>query len=150
LTELVFHREVTVAASRPSQQREPRRRWSLSEKRRIVELTLRAGASLRSIAHDQGIHPNNLYNWKALYQTGKLGVQPKPAASVATSAPSATFLPVRVAPAARAARRPPIADVGARAGSILQLVLASGATMRIETDLLEAEFVCAVIAALRR
>lgn len=32
------------------------RRWPLAGKRRIVELTLRVGASIQTIAREQGIH----------------------------------------------------------------------------------------------
>ena len=39
----------------------PRRRHSLSEKRRrIVELALREGSSIDAIAREQGVHPNSL------------------------------------------------------------------------------------------
>jgi transposase-like protein len=41
-------------------QNTPRRHRSPAEKRRIVELTLRSGPSLRSIARAHGLHPNSL------------------------------------------------------------------------------------------
>ena len=44
------------------------RRVSLAEKRRLVELTLRAGASVLAIAREQGVSRNSLYQWQALYR----------------------------------------------------------------------------------
>jgi transposase-like protein len=36
------------------------RRWPLAEKRRLVELTLRPGASARAVADEHGVHQNTL------------------------------------------------------------------------------------------
>jgi hypothetical protein len=41
-------------------------------------------------------------------------------------------------------------DANARYGSVVQLVLASGASMRIESGALDATLVCALVAELRR
>ncbi len=91
-----------MAVSKVPEQRRPHRRLPLSEKRRIVELTLREDASVRAIAREQGVNRNSVYHWQALYRAGKLGAQPAPRRGVA--APSATFLPVTIAPAVRAPR----------------------------------------------
>jgi transposase-like protein len=139
-----------VAASKASEQREPRRSWPFSEKRRLVELTMRKGASLRAIAREHGLHPNSLYHWKALYRSGKLDTQGRPAARIAASLPSATFVPVSLVGSVRAARTFLPADANARCGSVVQLVLASGASMRIESGALDATLVCALVAELRR
>ena len=134
-----------MAGSTSPNQRAPRRRLPLSEKRRIVELTLREGASVRAIAREHGVNRNSLYQWQALYRVGKLGEQPA-RRGVATS--SATFLPVMLAPAVRAPRPTP----GAQAGdlNIVQLMLASGATLRIESGALDVELICALVAQLQR
>jgi hypothetical protein len=50
----------------------------------------------------------------------------------------------------RAARTFLPADANARCGSVVQLVLASGASMRIESGALDATLVCALVAELRR
>jgi transposase-like protein len=134
-----------MAGSKAPNKRATRRRWPLSEKRRIVELTLRAGASIGAIAREQAVHPTSLCHWKALYRAGKLNAQPEPRVSIA--APGATFLPVTIAGAGRA-RRSASGALGAL--SVVQLVLASGASMRIETGGLDAALVCALIAELRR
>jgi transposase-like protein len=81
-----------MAASETEEHRAPRRQWSLAEKRRIVELTLVAGASTRSIAIEQGVHPTSLSHWKSLYRAGKLDAQPT--ARVRPRVPSTTFMPV--------------------------------------------------------
>ena len=139
-----------MAAAKPAKQRAPRRHWPLAEKRRLVELTLRAGVSVRAIAVEHGVHPTSLSHWKALYRAGKLEAPVQSAPRVHAPAASATFLPVSLV---RAARRPqPATRPTARAcgSSVVQLVLASGATLRIETDAVDAALVCALVAELRR
>jgi transposase len=133
-----------MPGSKASNQR-PRRRLPLSEKRRIVELTLHNGASLRSVAREQGVNRNSLYQWQALYRAGKLNAERAPRTRAV--APRAAFLPVTIA-AARRALQPPAAQ--SSAPSIVQLILASGATLRIETGTLDAGLICALVAELRR
>lgn len=136
-----------MAVSQAPKQRAPHRRWPLSGKRRIVELTLRAGASTRAIAREQGVSPSSLYHWKALYRTGRLDARPVP--GVRTCATSATFLPVSITPAEPTRRIDPASDASARGSGVVQFVFASGATMRIETGTLDAALLCALIAALQ-
>jgi len=93
-----------VQATESRKEHAPRRRWPASEKRRIVELTMRAGASVLEIAQEHGVHPNSLYQWKALYCSGKINAQESSLPSAALPAASATFLPVSVVSAGR--RRP--------------------------------------------
>jgi transposase-like protein len=135
-----------MAGSKASNQRGPRRRLPLSEKRRIVELTLRDGASLRSVAREQGVNRNSLYQWQALYRAGKLNAERAPRARAV--APRATFLPVTIAAAGRTPRL--ACGTPSSASSIVQLMLASGATLRIETGPLDAGVICALVAELRQ
>jgi transposase-like protein len=137
-----------MAAAKAPKQRAPYRRWPLAEKRRIVELTLGAGASARAIAREHGVHPNSLCQWKALYRAGKLDAPAQSASRVRASAANATFVPVSIAPAVRR----PAARLNAHAGGsgVVQLLLASGDTLRIETGALDAALVCALVAELRR
>jgi transposase-like protein len=136
----------TMAGSEATKQSAARRRWPVSEKRRIVELTLRAGASVGAIAREQCVPPSSLSHWKALYRAGKLNAQPVGRARDA--APNATFLPVTLAAAAPSPRR---ASGGQASGSsIVQVVFASGASLRIESDALNAELLCALVAEVRR
>ena len=134
-----------MPGSKVSNQRGPRRRLPLSEKRRIVELTLHDGASLRSVAREQGVNRTSLYQWQALYRAGKLDAERAPRTRAV--APRATLLPVTIAAAGRAVQRP---GTQSSASSIVQLMLASGATMRIETSPLDAGLICALIAELRQ
>ena len=49
-----------------------RKRWALSEKRRIVELTLAAGASVAQVAQAEGVNANQVFQWRRAYQNGDL------------------------------------------------------------------------------
>ena len=44
----------------------------LEEKRRIVEETLAEGASVAQIARAHGVNANLVFNWRRLYQAGRL------------------------------------------------------------------------------
>ena len=139
-----------MAAAKSPTQRAPRRHLPPAEKRRIVELTLVEGASIVAIAREHGVHPNSLGQWKALYRTGKLDAPVKPRARVAGPAASATFVPVSVAPEVHRAQPATRFDAAIGRSGIVQLVLASGATLRIETATLDAALVCALVAELQR
>ena len=139
-----------MAAARASKPRAPRRHWSPAEKRRIVELSLRAGSSAGAIAREHGVHPNSLCLWKSLYRAGKLEPQAAPQPRVRVSATSPTFLPVALISAVRRPQPASRADANASGRVALQLELNSGVTVRIETDALDAAFVCTLLAELRR
>lgn len=49
-----------------------RKRWSVEEKRRIVELTLVPGASVARVAQAQGVNANQVFLWRRAYQKGEL------------------------------------------------------------------------------
>ena len=138
-----------MAATPESKQRAPRRHLPPAEKRRIVELTLGAGASVLAVARENDVNPNSVHRWKALYRAGKLDAQVKSTLGSPSPAESATFVPVSVVPARspQPAARP---DATACRSGIVQLVLASGATLRIETGTLDTALVCALVAELRR
>jgi transposase-like protein len=141
----------------------PRRRWPAAEKRRIVELTLRAGASIGAIAREHGLHASSLSHWKALYRAGRLDAQAQSSSRAHAAPANATFVPVSLV---RAVRRPQPATRGlgpvprpARrlstdacgcGSAVVQLVFGSGVTLRIETDALDAALVCALVAELQR
>ncbi len=63
-----------------------RQRRSIAEKRRIVEETLAAGASVARVARTHGVNANQVFGWRRLYLAGRLG-EPKPGIKL---------LPVRV------------------------------------------------------
>ncbi len=60
--------------------RSPRRRWSVEERRRIVEETLEPGASVARVAQRYGVNANQVFGWRRLYEGG--GLQALPQASV--------------------------------------------------------------------
>jgi transposase len=52
-----------------------RQRRSIAEKRRIVEETLVEGASVARIARAHGVNANQVFGWRRLYLSGRLGEQ---------------------------------------------------------------------------
>src|ERR1700756_5071556 len=52
-----------------------RQRRSIAEKRRIVEETLAEGASVARIAPAHGVNANQVFGWRRLYLSGRLGGQ---------------------------------------------------------------------------
>ncbi len=65
---------------------ERRRRWSDEDKRRIVEETLQAGASVSAVAKRHGLYPGQVFCWRRMMRKAAFGQ-----ASV-----SSTFTPVVV------------------------------------------------------
>jgi transposase len=53
--------------------REARRRRSVEEKRRIVEETLEAGASVARVARRHGVNANQVFYWRKKYREGRIG-----------------------------------------------------------------------------
>jgi transposase len=48
-------------------------RRSAVERRRVVEETLEAGASVARVALKHGVNANQVFQWRRLYRDGKLG-----------------------------------------------------------------------------
>jgi transposase len=49
-----------------------RKRWSVAEKRRIVELTLEPGASVAHVALAEGVNANQVFQWRRAFHSGDL------------------------------------------------------------------------------
>ena len=64
--------EVIAAKSEPAAVGQRQRR-SIAEKRRIVEETLAEGASVARIARAHGVNANQVFGWRRLYLSGRLG-----------------------------------------------------------------------------
>ncbi|MGB8011788.1 MAG: transposase [Terriglobales bacterium] len=47
-------------------------RRSVTEKRRIVELTLQAGASVARVAQAEGVNSHQVFQWRRAYRLGEL------------------------------------------------------------------------------
>ena len=80
------HVPEVIAAKNGSASAAQRQRWSIAEKRRIVEETLIEGASVARIARAHGVNANQVFGWRRLYRSGRLGEQK----------PTMKLLPVRV------------------------------------------------------
>jgi transposase len=78
----------TVATDKLGRRSGPRRKYTIAEKRTMVEETKRRGASVAEIAQRHGVNANLLFGWRRLYQQGVLIEE-------AASA-RATLLPVKV------------------------------------------------------
>ena len=79
----------------------------LAEKLRIVEETLAEGASsVAGVARAHGVNANLVFNWRRLYQAGRLGRRSE-----------AKLLPVRVTPESSTELRTPLCAPGATPSS---------------------------------
>lgn len=87
-----------------------RQQRSIAEKRRIVEETLVAGASVAKVARAHGVNANQVFGWRQLYRRGRLGEQK----------PEMKLLPVRVSESASvpAAIQPTADFAPSQAGTI--------------------------------
>jgi transposase len=103
--------------------RERRRRWSVSEKLRIVGETHERGACVRAVAARHDVYPSLLHYWRRQVREGRL---------VAIEA--ASFVPVRLveAPAAESVASPP---VDARSGAEpIEITLPDGTAIKVGHD----------------
>ena len=92
---------VMVQSEGGEAERRVRRFRSVSEKRRIVELTFEPGASVALVARAHGVNANQVFKWRRAFERGEL-VEPGAAASTA-------LLPVTLsAPCEPAAKEPPV------------------------------------------
>ena len=106
---------------------ERRRRWSASEKTRIVAESLALGAIITEVARRHDVHPNLLHHWRRQARLGAAGDS------------AVKFLPVSVGQ-----RRPPVAGTGA-----IEIELEGGVRVRVDAAIDEAAL-GRVLRALRR
>jgi transposase len=93
---------------------ERRRRWSSSEKARIVEESLRAGAAVTVVARRHDVHPNLLHHWRRQAKRSLEGGQ------------GLKFLPVAVTPAL------------AKSEGLIEIELADSVRVRVDAAVDEA------------
>jgi len=55
-----------------------RRRWSIEDKRRIVQETFVSGASVSRVAQRHALNANQLFQWRKKYREGRLGSRATP------------------------------------------------------------------------
>jgi transposase len=87
---------------------ERRRRWSATEKERLVSASLEPGASVSAVAREAGIQPSQLYGWRR---------------QLLRRTPPASFAAVRIA------AEP--APAGLPADGLIEVEFANGSRMRI-------------------
>jgi transposase len=98
------------------------RRWrTISEKRRIVELTLEPGASVAEVARAHGMNANQVFKWRRAYERGEL------------SEPCSALLPVTVSAVAQSPSEPPIEQHVPVAGGSVHIEIPGVATISIES-----------------
>jgi len=78
----------TVPTDKLGRRSGPRRKYTIAEKRAMVEETKRRGASVAEVAQKHGVNANLLFGWRRLYQQGVLVEE--------ALAAKATLLPVKV------------------------------------------------------
>ena len=132
----------------------PKHHRSMEERRRIVELTFREGASISEIARANDVHPTSLSHWRTLYRSGKLTTD-APRQDTPGTTSSTTFLPVKLTPGEAVASPPSQMAVRSAMSTsthnpdVVQIMLPSGATLRMETSAIDAAFICALLAEVR-
>lgn len=119
-------RMTIVPAETESASQSKRRRYSIAEKRRIVEESFEPGTSVARVARTHGVNANQVFSWRRLYQRGRFGAAPQ-------SAPSAALLPVTITepPAPGVPAHPPAPDPACVQPGAIQLQLPRG-RVRIE------------------
>ena len=105
-------------------ERRPRRFRSVSEKRRIVELTLAPGASVALVARAHGVNANQVFKWRRAFDRGEL-VEP--------DAVSTALLPVTVSTPSEAAMRAPSAQQHPAKSSSIRIEFPGRATISVES-----------------
>jgi transposase len=94
---------------------ERRRRWTTTEKLRLVEESLTAGVSVAEFAWQRDIHPNLIHAWRHQARTGALPGKRET---------KARFAPVAIVPGATPARE-------ARDTAMIEVVLRNGRVLRL-------------------
>lgn len=95
-----------------------RQRWTIKQKRQIVEETLVPGASVARVARSHGVNANQVFYWRKQHLAGRLG----------NSSTAIKLLPVTVDPSPSAA---PVVPAERRLAGTIHIKL-SQAQIRIE------------------
>jgi transposase len=120
---------------------------SIIEKRRIVELTLQAGASVAKVALAEGVNSHQVFDWRRAYLKGKLELK---------SGKSAALLPVVVSPSeanavtvdAAVTEKHSIQPMAAMSGGAIHIELSGRVKIRVESGA-DAALLQAVLESLR-
>ena len=120
---------------------------SILEKRRIVELTLQAGASVAKVALAEGVNSHQVFDWRRAYLKGKLELK---------SGKSAALLPVVLSPEEASAvtvdaavtEKHSIQPMAAMPGGAIHIELSGRVKIRVESGV-DAALLRAVLESLR-
>ena len=96
---------------------ERRRRWTTTEKLRLVEESLTAGVSVAEFARQRDIHPNLIHAWRHQARRGALSGR---------SETKTRFAPVAIVPGATPATVREARDTG-----MIEVVLRNGRALRL-------------------
>ena len=102
---------------------ERRRRWTTSEKLRLVADSAASGLGVADFARRHDVHPNLLHAWRRQAKTGELSVAPDG---------EARFVPVSVAAESSVAG---LAGDDAGVGSVVEVMLRNGRVLRLPEGL---------------
>jgi transposase len=117
----------------------PRRRRSADERRLIVEETLEAGSSVARVAMKHGVNANQVFKWRRLYESGRLG--PRAPRDI-------QLLPVRVAEEQEISRAEDVDAAPAVRSASMHIELPGSVRIRLEGNV-DAAMVGAVLKSLR-
>ena len=100
----------------------PVRRWrTVSEKRRIAELTMEPGASVALVARAHGVNANQVFKWRRAYERGELAES------------CAALIPVTVSSGGEASSEPAQAPPAASSGGAIHIELPGRAMISVES-----------------
>jgi transposase len=98
------------------------RRWrSVAEKRQIVQLTLKPGASVAEIARVHGVNANQVFKWRRAYERGELVES------------CAALIPVTVSSGGEASIQPEQAPPATSSGGAIHIELPGRAMISVES-----------------
>ena len=104
-----------------------RRRWTRTEKQRLVAETLASGASVSRVARRHDVNANLLFTWRRRARRGMLGSAPL----IAAGDESLSLVPITVT-TGDADRRPGQRSAPDGRTGIIEIVLPSGEQLRVD------------------
>jgi transposase len=118
-------------------------RRSITEKRRIVELTLMPGQSVARVAQAEGVNSHQVFQWRRAYRKGEL---------TDAGEHSAALLPVVMAAVSNDSvddRQQLVNQEPASSSGAIHIELAGRATISVESGA-DATMLCAILEVLRK